>query len=184
MADGTLKVGTITTSSGSGTITLGQSGETINIPSAATVSGAIANTPNFFVNLSSTQSIPNATSTKVQLNQVLYDSDSGWSTSNYNYTIPTGEAGMYLFTFQCRLNNWDTARFAAHFAKNSTIIAAPETAPDGASYTTAGASIVIDCAAGDVIHLQFFHENGSSQNAYASSTVYGNYLGGYKLIGA
>ena len=33
MADGTLKVGTITTSSGSGTITLGQSGETINIPS-------------------------------------------------------------------------------------------------------------------------------------------------------
>ena len=29
MADGTLKVGTIITSSGSGTITLGQSGETI-----------------------------------------------------------------------------------------------------------------------------------------------------------
>jgi len=31
MADGTLKVGTITTSSGSGTITIGQSGETTNI---------------------------------------------------------------------------------------------------------------------------------------------------------
>jgi len=31
MADGILKVGTITTSSGSGTVTLGQSGETINI---------------------------------------------------------------------------------------------------------------------------------------------------------
>jgi len=37
MADGTLKVGTITTSSGSGTITLGQSGETITIPSGATL---------------------------------------------------------------------------------------------------------------------------------------------------
>ena len=36
MADGTLKVGTITTSSGSGTITLGQSGETITIPSGCT----------------------------------------------------------------------------------------------------------------------------------------------------
>jgi len=36
MADGTLKVGTITTSSGSGTITLGQSGETISVPSGAT----------------------------------------------------------------------------------------------------------------------------------------------------
>ena len=31
MADGTLKVGTITTSSGSGTITLGQSGETVDM---------------------------------------------------------------------------------------------------------------------------------------------------------
>tara|TARA_B100000029_G_scaffold482150_1_gene531867 strand:+ start:313 stop:894 length:582 start_codon:yes stop_codon:yes gene_type:complete len=38
MADGTLKVGTITTSSGSGTITLGQSGETIT-SSAALGSG-------------------------------------------------------------------------------------------------------------------------------------------------
>ena len=39
MADGTLKVGTITTSSGSGTITLGQSGETITVPSGVTMSG-------------------------------------------------------------------------------------------------------------------------------------------------
>jgi hypothetical protein len=37
MADGTLKVGTITTSSGSGTITLGQSGETISVPSGVTL---------------------------------------------------------------------------------------------------------------------------------------------------
>ena len=37
MADGTLKVGTITTSSGSGTITLGQSGETVTIPSGVTL---------------------------------------------------------------------------------------------------------------------------------------------------
>ena len=38
MADGTLKVGTITTSSGSGTITLGQSGETISVPTGVTTS--------------------------------------------------------------------------------------------------------------------------------------------------
>jgi hypothetical protein len=39
MADGTLKVGTIITSSGSGTITLGQSGETISVPAGVTTSG-------------------------------------------------------------------------------------------------------------------------------------------------
>jgi hypothetical protein len=37
MANGTLKVENIQTSSGSGTITLGQSGETITVPSGATL---------------------------------------------------------------------------------------------------------------------------------------------------
>ena len=37
MADGTLKVGTITTSSGSGTVTLGQSGETFALGSGVTL---------------------------------------------------------------------------------------------------------------------------------------------------
>ena len=37
MADGILKVGQIQTSSGSGTITIGQSGETISIPSGSTL---------------------------------------------------------------------------------------------------------------------------------------------------
>ena len=40
MADGTLKVGQITTSSGSGTITLGQSGETVTIPTGATITNS------------------------------------------------------------------------------------------------------------------------------------------------
>ena len=48
MADGTLKVGTITTSSGSGTITLGQSGETITIPTGATITNS--GTSNGWVN--------------------------------------------------------------------------------------------------------------------------------------
>ena len=36
MANGTLKVSNIQTSSGTGTITLGQSGETITVPSGCT----------------------------------------------------------------------------------------------------------------------------------------------------
>lgn len=40
MANGTLKVSNIQTSSGSGTITLGQSGETITIPSGCTITNS------------------------------------------------------------------------------------------------------------------------------------------------
>ena len=48
MADGTLKVGTITTSSGSGTITLGQSGETVDMANGTiTLNSSMQNTPAF-----------------------------------------------------------------------------------------------------------------------------------------
>ena len=40
MANGTLKVSNIETSSGSGTITIGQSGETISIPPGCTVTNS------------------------------------------------------------------------------------------------------------------------------------------------
>ena len=59
MADGTLKVGTITTSSGSGTIT---------IPSGVSLSGGVANTPAFLVARSSNQSVSLGTNTKVEWN--------------------------------------------------------------------------------------------------------------------
>jgi hypothetical protein len=81
MADGTLKVGTITTSSGSGTITLGQSGETVNVSGTAgtgfgkilqvvtATDGSARNTTSTsFVTASNTLSVtitPSSTSSKI-----------------------------------------------------------------------------------------------------------------------
>ena len=68
MADGTLKVGTITTSSGSGTITLGQSGETIALASGAEVSGFTGqNYPAFEAYLGSDQTVTSGTTTKITM---------------------------------------------------------------------------------------------------------------------
>ena len=62
MADGTLKVGTITTSSGSGNITIG-SGVTL-----------LSNTPAFFAHVASNTSMSDATSTKIW---ILLEVDDG-----------------------------------------------------------------------------------------------------------
>ena len=63
----TLKVDTILKRTGTGTITVGQSGDTITIPSGATLNSAgtntlegIANTPAFQVTLGSNDTISNA----------------------------------------------------------------------------------------------------------------------------
>jgi len=94
MADGILKVGTIQTSSGTGTITLGQSGETVNIPAGTTVSGAAANTPAFMAYLSGNQTVTDNTFTKIAFNVERLDTDSCFDLSTYKFT-PTA-AGKYV----------------------------------------------------------------------------------------
>ena len=91
MADGTLKVGTITTSSGSGTITIGQSGETVTIPSGATVSGFPDNTPAFSAYSNDNQTISDSTWTKVELDTEEYDSNGTFATNKFTPAI----AGNY-----------------------------------------------------------------------------------------
>jgi hypothetical protein len=102
MADGTLKVGTITTSSGSGTITIGQSGETITIPTGATITNSgTANgfggttAPYVSVYRNGDQTISDATWTKIQFNVENVDSGGAFdSSSNYRYTPQT--SGYYF----------------------------------------------------------------------------------------
>ena len=101
MANGTLKVSNIQTSSGSGTITLGQSGETISIPSGCTITNSGtqtgfggANTPAFSAKMSGTQTISHNTSTKVTFDTEVFDTDSAYDHStNYRFTPQT--AGKY-----------------------------------------------------------------------------------------
>jgi len=109
MADGTLKVGTITTSSGSGTITLGQSGDTITIPSGATVAGAMANTPSFSVYASGETTCSSGAYTVIQYNTKEFDTDTKFNTSGYYYEIPT--TGKYQINIQMRASNQNNAQY-------------------------------------------------------------------------
>mgnify|MGYP003645025009 CR=1 FL=1 len=82
MADGILKVGTITNSQGSGNITIG-SGVTL-----------LSNVPAFEAYLSSAQSVSDGVATKVQANTEVFDTDSCYdNVTNYRFT-PT-VAGKY-----------------------------------------------------------------------------------------
>ena len=83
---------------------IGSSGDTITIPSGATItnSGTAtgfggANTPAFYAHLSSSQSVSNNTDTKAQINSELFDTDNCYDNStNYRFT-PT-VAGHYFVT--------------------------------------------------------------------------------------
>ncbi len=93
MANGTLKVSNIQTSSGSGTITLGQSGETVVVPNGL-LSGQ--NYPAFEAKrASSDQSVSDNSYTKVQFNSEIFDTDSAYDSST-NYRFTPQVAGKYF----------------------------------------------------------------------------------------
>jgi hypothetical protein len=96
---GTLKTTNIQTITGSGTLTLGTSGETVTVPSGVTVAGSMANTPAFMAYRSgSNQSISASTDTLVLFNSTSYNTGSAYDTSTGFFTVPSGGAGRYLFT--------------------------------------------------------------------------------------
>ena len=100
MANGTLKVSNIQTSSGSGTITIGQSGETVTV--SGTPSGEIAMTPAFLVsNSANNTGKTDNTAVKLTYDTEVYDTDNAFASSRF--TVPTGKAGKYFFTAKNRV---------------------------------------------------------------------------------
>ena len=84
------------------TLTLGTSGDTINIPSGVTIANAGTatgfgedNTPYFSAKGSSTQTASNNANTTLEFNTLVdsLDSASGYDTSAYTYTVQSEGAG-------------------------------------------------------------------------------------------
>ena len=91
------------------TINLGKSGDTINIPSGATITnsgtangfGAV-NSPRFLASKASDQSISQGTTTKVTFDNEVYDVGSCFASNKF--TVPANEGGTYLLYYNIRIN--------------------------------------------------------------------------------
>ena len=113
MADGILKVGTITTSSGSGTITLGQSGETIALGSGVSQSGLGITEADIF-SLTSDVSISAATDTVVTgMARATYTGVGriGTGISHSSGVFSFTNTGVYRIIFKARFSKNGSTRF-------------------------------------------------------------------------
>jgi hypothetical protein len=105
-----LKVDTIQDQSGNNiinenadTITIGASGDTITIPSGATLDLSNAtqtgvggtNTPAFFATQTTAQSIADSTGVTLNFGTEAYDTDSALTTTTF--TVPTGKVEFIIF---------------------------------------------------------------------------------------
>ena len=104
---------------GTNTLTLPASTSTIATTDVAT------NTPIFAVRILSTQTISDATETKIAFDGEEIDTDNAFdSTTNYRFTVPAGKAGKYKFDLLVRVdanNNTDLRTGIARIYKNGSI---------------------------------------------------------------
>ena len=191
MANGTLKVSNIETSSGSGTITLGQSGETVDMSNATQTGVGGTNTPAFFAELSADQTgIADNTATTIIFNSERYDTNTAYNTSDGKFTVPSGQGGKYFFysTIFCTSggNNFNST-FMFFDKNNGTKL--NEEYWDISTGSTTGftnkTSGVFNLSAGDIIKVQAYADMSSggtwncNQNSLSASRCY--FLG-YKII--
>ena len=155
MADGTLKVGTITNSAGSGNIAIG-SGVTL-----------LSNVPAFRVT-EGDQSITNDTSTKLQFNTVDFDTDSAFDTTNYRFIVPSGKSGKYYFETYISIPGIDDGEFGQNWIRlndttNLNIIREHMSGPN--QFYRQIISIILNLNVGDFVEAFGYQNSGGSQTA-------------------
>ena len=186
MANGTLKVSNIETSSGSGTITLGQSGETVALGSGASQTLA-ANTPSFRAYMGAAQTINDVTNTVVAYNTENFDTDSAYDTSTYRFTVPSGKAGKYFLSAHVYITDSSASLYSADFQirKNGTNQSADSLALDSSdnySYIIK-TNTILDLSVGDYIDCNVIGNtnDGGSFQAFNTSPYQFSVFQGFKL---
>ena len=176
MADGILKVGTITNSAGSGNIAIG-SGVTVNV-----------NRPAFEAYLSANQTPIDAVDTKIAFDTVTFDTDSMYdNTTNYRATIPTGAAGKYMVYccvfFGSSSETIDTANL--YIYKNGTVHTRLQmrSATNEANAYSITENKIMDLAENDYIEFYGMNDVSSGTPSFVgvSSSRIQSRFGMYKL---
>ena len=143
------------------------------------------NTPAWKIGMSSSQSLSYNTTTKINFDTSIIDTDSGVDTTNKRYTIPSGEAGKYIVhCFYRTGTGTDSASFDIFVYKNGSLLSDAEDMASftvSQSYNTVQCTGMLDLAAGDYVEM---YARQADQN-FTASIGYSNEarFWGYKLIG-
>ena len=182
----TLQVGSTNTS----TITLGVSGDTINVPSGVTIAnsgtatGFAANTPAFQVRLSGNYTAANNTQAVLPFaddstSPKAFDTSSAFDTSTYKFTVPSGQAGKYYLYGCARLDESIASdRCSIDIEVNNSSVGISGENQGAHQYFSVNAIGSVILSVGDYVTMKFFQDSGSSKTVRSDATLFG----GYKII--
>ena len=174
-------------SQGSGTITIGASGETVSL--GTTAGGEISAAPAFDAYLNVDQSgLTDQAYNLVKIDTKYFDTDNAFDTTDgqHKFTVPSGKAGKYcfyagIFANPNANNQTEEARIAIY--KNGTsfrISYAKYNTTYRSRYAPLSITTVIDLAESDYIQLYFYGYDTNSSHKLENNHTF---FGGYRLIG-
>lgn len=143
----------------------------------------LTNTPSWSVGRSANQSISNGTYTKIQFDLEFFDTASAFdNSSNYNFTVPSGQAGKYFISVSTRTtSSSDFDSFYIRVQKNNAEFLFNSIRNEFRETTSI--SSVVDLAVGDTLHVEAYNGEGSTIEISGSSDKpSGTHFSGFKLI--
>jgi hypothetical protein len=176
---------------------VGDSGDTITIPSGATITNSgtatgfgESNTPSIKAVRGSAQSIPNTTSTVVIFDTEIYDTDSAYDNSTGIFTVPAGKGGKYAFFVTGGYDDNGDINIANFWLSknNQTAISATGGLAIGIDYFHKGTSAqniaqqvsgCFDLAVGDTMRVYTWQNYGSARNLNQGGRMT---FSGFKLL--
>ena len=135
----------------------------------------------FFAYLNAHQNVANTTAVTVAFNAELIDTQNGFNTSTYKYTIPSGQGGYWHIGATIRKNNFKSDRSLMILTKNSGATINDIEGGGGTLYGGPSGSVVDELSAGDVIYVAYYHNAGDNKQIYATSATDSCHFWGYKL---
>ena len=185
---GTLFVDKLDPQSGT-SLEIGSSGDTITIPSGATIANSgtatgfgESNTPAFAVQGTDEQSsVASATYTKVTFNSELKDTDSAFDLSTERFTVPSGKAGLYTFKYSCQNSQKEAANKVyqivlyknGSLAEGTLVRQNPTTTGNYDIFLNGSASLVL--AASDYVEVFYYQNSSGSVNLEANKRLFSGF---------
>jgi len=141
-----------------------------------TVTGAgESNDHSFFAHTpASYQSLSHGTFTKVQASVELYDTDSAYDhSSNYRFTVPSGQAGKYFFSGGVQMRNDNPDVYIVFYVNGSNNIGTHNNQFNHSSSNKVNTySKVFNLSAGDYVEMFAYQGAGSSQDINDSKETF------------
>ena len=171
------------------TLTLGSSNaNTLSLNSGiTTLPATLTNTPAFFINKQSDQTITSSTYTLITFDTEIIDTDNAFASNKF--TVPTGKGGKYqvgsvLFTDSNSGSNYSYSIIQIRVNGATTHYHITDFRDNPANQISIPVHAIFNLSAGDYVEVycQISDTSGSPQIDTDSSTLQ-SYFYGYRLIG-